>query len=108
MVWERSKDSFHRPWRAARELFPDLQTIGCLAATLAYRGTRDVTDVVAADDDSRLRQLSKSNLVWRPHVYRRLRRLPRNSQCRLSTCQHRQSVSVASSKALFVQREAWV
>ncbi|WP_404294889.1 succinylglutamate desuccinylase/aspartoacylase family protein (plasmid) [Microvirga sp. RSM25] len=42
--------SCYRPWRAARELLPGGSTTRRLAATLEYRGTRDVSDDVAIED----------------------------------------------------------
>ncbi len=44
------KDSCFRPWRAAQEVLPNVSMTGCLAATLEYRGTRDVRDELAIAD----------------------------------------------------------
>ncbi|WP_201842453.1 succinylglutamate desuccinylase/aspartoacylase domain-containing protein [Microvirga zambiensis] len=40
----------YRPWRVARELLPDVAATRRLAATIEYRGTRDVSDDVATED----------------------------------------------------------
>ncbi|WP_373415001.1 succinylglutamate desuccinylase/aspartoacylase family protein [Ensifer aridi] len=44
------KDSCFLPWRVAQDFFPEASRTGCLAATLEYRGTRDVRDDLAIED----------------------------------------------------------
>ena len=42
------------PWAALRRRYGDRVPAGCFSATLEYRGQRDVTDAVAAEDAARL------------------------------------------------------
>ncbi|QRM32832.1 succinylglutamate desuccinylase/aspartoacylase family protein [Microvirga sp. VF16] len=48
------KDSCFLPWQMVAEHLSDTSMTGCFAATIEYRGTRDVQDDIATDDALRL------------------------------------------------------